>query len=359
VREVTHPATVVHPAHGDLVALENQNGILWLLQTIEKSLFTGDSSLAADGESEQWDGLDSLIDPTSVIDLEGGVIQEADMEEATNTILEAHGFATDFFSNTKTMSDFVKTLYPRQRVEMPAPVNGRVGMSVSSFATQAGEIEANPNIFIRKAPTPPAAATSAYAPATPASIANGAVTGTSGDHNKGAATGTTNLNYLVTACNRFGESAPTAVQGGVLAFSQANKDLGVYAPLTITNPAVIGAYPPEFFKIYRSRATTAAGVPAASSSYSLIAQVPAGSQAAGGTVVYNDENLYLPFTSKAYVGEMSPSVLTFRQLLPMMKMDLAVMGPSMRWMILLYGTPIMFARKKWLRFINIGDLTVR
>jgi hypothetical protein len=27
--------TVVHPAHGDVIALENQNGILWLLQKID------------------------------------------------------------------------------------------------------------------------------------------------------------------------------------------------------------------------------------------------------------------------------------------------------------------------------------
>jgi hypothetical protein len=54
-REVTHPATLVHPAHGDIIALENQNGILWLLERVETALFTADSSLSFDGEAEQWD----------------------------------------------------------------------------------------------------------------------------------------------------------------------------------------------------------------------------------------------------------------------------------------------------------------
>jgi len=97
-------------------------------------------------------------------------------------------------------------------------------------------------------------------------------------------------------------------------------------------------------------------VPGSLAQYSLISQVPVSSQAASGTTVFNDVNLYLPFTSKAYLGELTPSVLTFRQLMPLMKLDLAVLGPAYRWMILLYGAPILFAPKKWLRYINLGSL---
>src|SRR5512137_1787799 len=96
-REVSHPMTVVHPAHGDVIALENQNGILWLLNRIERALFTGDSSLAYDGEAEQWDGLDALIDPTSFIDLEGQPFQETDVEEGTNLLVEQYAYPTDLW----------------------------------------------------------------------------------------------------------------------------------------------------------------------------------------------------------------------------------------------------------------------
>lgn len=358
-REVTHQASLVHPAHGDLIALENQAGILWLLEQVERSLFSGDSSLAFDGEAEQWDGLDSLIDPSSILDLEGNSLQEADLEEAANEIIEAYGFPTDMFLGTRTMSDLVKTFYPRERVQLPAPMNGQVGQAIQTIATQAGVIEFNPDVFIRQNPSPRASATSPNAPATPASIAAGAVTGTDGDHNKGAPAGTSYVSYVVTACNRFGESAPTAVLGSSVTLSQANKDLGVHVPLTVTNPASPGPFPPEYFRIYRSSASSASAVPADLSSYSLIAQVPAASQAGGGTTGYNDVNLILPFTSTAYLGELTPQVLTFRQLMPMMKMDLAVLSPAYRWMILLYGTPILFAPRKWIRLINIGRLEVR
>jgi len=300
-REVTHQASLVHPAHGDLIALENQSGILWLLEQVERNLFSGDSSLSFDGEAEQWDGLDSLI----------------------------------------------------------APQNGQVGQTIQTISTQAGVIEFNPDVFIRQNATPPAAATSPNAPAAPVIIAAITPAGTSGDHNKGAPTGTSNVNYVATACNRFGESAPSPVQAAVEALTQANKDVGLSLPVSVDNAPSVGAFPTEYLRIYRSAATLAAGVPADLSAYSLIAQVPVASQAASGTTVFDDVNLTLPFTSTAYLGELTPSVVTFRQLMPMMKMDLAVLSPAYRWMILLYGTPILFAPKKWIRMINIGRLEVR
>ncbi len=358
-REVTHQASLVHPAHGDLIALQNQTGILWMLQQLERHLFEGDASLAADGESEMFNGLNAMIDSSSLIDMEGNSLQEADIEEAANTIVENYGYATDMFLGLRAMSDLTKTMYPRSRVALPAPVNGQVGNSIGSIMTSGGPVEFSPDVFIRKTPVAPNAATSSSAPATPASIAVGAATGTTGDHAKGAPTGTTYFAYLVTACNRFGESAPTAVAVAATATTAANKTTGIYWPLTITNAASIGAFVPEYYKVYRSEASSTNAVPASLSSYYEIAKVPADSQAAAGTTVYNDVNLILPNSSSAYIGELSPSVLTFRQLLPMMKMDLAITGPAYRWMILLYGTPIMFAPKKWLRFINIKQLDLR
>jgi hypothetical protein len=257
----------------------------------------------------------------------------------------------------------VKTFYPRERIQLPAPQNGQVGNSIQTISTQAGILEFNPDVFIRKNPSPPAAATSANAPATPGlagtapAVNTGAATG---DHEKGApVAANTYFNYVVTAANRFGESAPSAISASV-AHSAAHKAAHNPITVTITNNATIGAFPPEYFRLYRSQATATDLDPAAMSSYSLIAQVPAASQTGSATgATFSDVNLVLPFTSTAYVGELTPSVVTFRQLMPMMKMDLAVLSPAYRWMILLYGTPILFAPKKWMRLINIGQLSAR
>jgi len=355
-REVTHPMTVVHPAHGDVIALENQNGILWLLERMENALFHGDSSLAFDGESESWDGLDALIDPTSFIDLEGQPLQEADIEEGANQLVENFAYPTDLWLGTRVASDLVKTFYPKERVQLPAPQNGMVGLSINSVMTQAGVMELNPNVFLKRNPSPPAAATSASAPAAPATVASALAATGAGDFNKAAPAGTNEYAYAVTAANRFGESAPVLI-GANQSISQALKDAGNQINVTITNPGAIGPFPPEFFRVYRTRPlAVGAGVPADLSQYSLIMQLPAASQAAAGATVAMDVNFILPFTEVAYMGEMTPSVLTFRQLLPMLRMDLAVLAPAFRWMILLYGTPLLFASKKFLRFVNVGRL---
>jgi len=49
-------------------------------------------------------------------------------------------------------------------------------------------------------------------------------------------------------------------------------------------------------------------------------------------------------------------VIEFAQLAPLMKMDLAVLSPAFRFMVLLYGTPFLYAPKKLVRFINVGTM---
>ena len=356
-REVSHPATLIHPAHGDIIALENQNGILWLLERVEQALFSADSSLAFDGQAEQWDGLDALIDATSFVDLQGQPMQEADIEEASNVIIENYGYPTDLFLGTRVQSDLVKTMYPRERIQLPAPQNGQIGQAINTMATQAGVIEFNPDIFIRRLPSPPSAPTHANAPATPQAI-TAADTGTDGDFNKGAPAGSNEYNFVVTACNRFGESAHSPIMVANHEMTQVEKDAGEHIDLTITNAATIGAFPPEYFRVYRTAPIASGGaVPTAATQFSLIMQVPCVLQTGGATGASPDDvNFLLPFTNVAYMGELTPNVITFRQLAPMMRLDLAVLAPAYRWMILMYGTPLLFAPKKWIRMINIGQL---
>lgn len=358
-RGVTLQSTLVSTAHGDAVAMQNQLGILWLLGQAENFLFTGDASLAFNGEGPQWNGLDTLIDPTSVIDLAGTALEAVDVESAANIIVENYGYPTDIFLGNRNMSDLAKAMYGQHRVILPTPVNGMIGQSFDAQQTMAGPVNFNPCRFIQNKPSPRAAVTSAQAPATPASVVAAAAGGTTGDHTKGAPAGVTSyFSYVVTACNRFGESAPTAVLGAAIALTSAEKIAGNFRALTITNAATIGAFAPEYFRVYRSVSSAVNTVPASLASYSLIAQIPASSQAAGGTTIYNDLNASLPFTSTAYMGEMTPQVLTFRQLAPLMRLDLAVTGPQLNWTVLLFGTPIMYANKKWLKFANVGNLTI-
>jgi hypothetical protein len=80
-----------------------------------------------------------------------------------------------------------------------------------------------------------------------------------------------------------------------------------------------------------------------------VQQIPLTTQTA--TVRYDGKRL--PNTYTAFIGQMTPDVITFRQLAPLVKMDLATIAPAYKWMILLYGVPVIFAPLKWTRIINI------
>jgi len=362
-REITHPATLVHPAHGDLIALENQNGILWLLRQIEIFLFKGNSKLAFSGESEQWDGLDSLIESDMFIDLEGAPTQEADYEESSNLLAENFAYPTDIFLGFRPMSDLVKTMYPRHRVQLPAPTDGRIGQTVESIVTQAGLLEFNVDRFIER---PPIAVGTVRGPATlvptaPGSMAAVPAASTIGEFDKNQGSSDAKYAYVVTAVNRFGESLPTAPLLSAT-LTGPNAQAGWVINLSITNSGAMQT-PPEYFNVYRTVALKSSTVTAptvASRAYSLVAQIPAQTQAAGMTTplagFIPDKNRTMPFTEIIYIGEMTPQVVTFRQLAPIMKLDLAVLAPAYRWMILLYGCLILFAPRKWMRLLNVGRL---
>jgi hypothetical protein len=122
-------------------------------------------------------------------------------------------------------------------------------------------------------------------------------------------------------------------------------------------PNPIGTYLPEYINVYR----TVANGGATGAKY-LIYQQAVNSQVAGANAFagagWDDLNAICSNVHKVYLGEMTPQVLTFKQLAPMMKMDLAVIEPSIRWLQLLYGVMQLYAPKKWISIINIGEATV-
>lgn len=335
-RVVTHPMTLVRPAHGDVIALENQNGIMRLLRTIENALFFGDSGLAQGGqEGVEFDGLDSLIDSANVVDLQGQPMTESDIETGANIIAENFGLPTHMYMGTRIKSDLVKQFYPRERIQLPAPTAGQIGFRFDTFSSQVGVINVRDHLFLQPAPKSPTVATSTKAPAAPATV-TGALNATgNGDFAKSTAG---DYIYKVAAGNRFGISAATASSAVALV------DVTDQIDLTITNAASPGNL--EYFAIYRTRAD---GTDAF-----LIAKVAATDITGSGTNSFSDLNPIMAGFSKAYMLEMSPQVISFKQLAPLMKMDLATIAPSIRWMILLYGVLQLYAPKKAVRYTNIG-----
>ena len=339
-REVTHPMTLVRSAHGDVIARENQNGIQWLMKKLEHGLFWGDSSLAANGaEGVQFDGINKLIDEENTYDCKGDQLQDTDINYGAQMILENYATPTDLFLPYEVLSEFSQAYFPKERVIMPTQGAGyQAGLVVNKFQTHGGPVEFQPDLFLQK--TKPLSASGVggvKAPTAPASVAAVAGSATDAEFVKSGA-GT--YKYAVTACNRFGESVPTAT----VAFAVASGDEAKGVALTITNASAM-VVAPEYYNVYRSEKD--------GNKLYLVASVPASSVNAGGTTVYTDKCKIMANTYTAFMGEFTPEVIAFKQLAPIMKMDLALLGPAYRWMILLYGVPQLYAPKKWMKFINI------
>jgi len=350
VRKVTHPLTLVRAAHGDVVGNEIRNGIMWMLGKIEYYLYWGNRTLKlASAEGYEWDGINRLIDPTQVVDAKGDPLTEDIIETGANQIIEQYGFPTDIFIGTRPLADLAKVMFPKERIVMPYK-DGTVGVPLNTFASQGGMLAFNPDVFLKKY-TPPAAATSTKAPLAPAvGTATQAVAGGNpGDWTK-TSNGWGTYHYVATLGNRYGESAPCAAFAA--AAITADDD---HITVTVTNPNPIGTYAPEYVSVYR---TVANG--GASGTKYLIYRVGVTSAAAGGAALgagWVDLNSICANVHTVFIGELTPQVVSFKQLAPMMKMDLAVVEPSIRWLQLLYGVLQVYAPKKWLAIKNVGEST--
>lgn len=339
-REVHHPATLVRTIPADLIAQETSNGVLWMLRKIEQALFYGN----ADADALQWNGIAKQIEDGggTVFDLRGQPLDKDTIENAVQTSVDNFGLINKFFSNPKVFTDFSKTLYPSQRTSIGE--GGTAGTPIRGYNSLLGTLDFEPDVFVTKGSIPPAAATSPKAPNTPVvtpSVQSPTVAGS-----LFGASDAGNYQYQVTACNAYGESAPTS--------NSANQNVAAGGSITLSIADGGGLYGATFYKIYRS-----------DKSGTICNYIGGGTN--GGTVpraksvnVYTsptsfvDLNAFLP---KTFVGlglQMDTQSLSFKQLSPLIKMPLALIAPSIRWMQLLYGTPIVYAPKKNVIFRNIG-----
>lgn len=359
---VTDVLATLYPAHGNVMALKLRERILWIMQRINHYLYKGDSSLIAapNTEGPEWDGLDQQIAADAVEDLAGvSPLTQAVIEKVAVDAMNDFARPRVLLASTNAVSDLNKTLFPLQRSQVPA--ENVAGQAYDGMITTAGKLAFMPDRFLAQrfsAPSPAAAATSTSAPNAPSAV-TAAVAGANGDFNKGDSTGlTVDYAYAITFGNRFGESAPTLMAAPV-SITQIQKDANARIDVTVTHPAAIGTFPPEWIGVYRTtHLVTGGATPASVSAYSLITRVPVSSQAAApATTVVPDVNLILPFTEQAYVADFAKEVFEFKQLMPLMKADLAYTSLARRFWVGLFGVPILYAPRKIRRIINIARLS--
>jgi hypothetical protein len=360
---VSHPMQLVRTNIGSLIQQEVKNKTLFLLRKADRALAFGDSAIVPQEfnglYAQQRNAFTTLAEymaSNSVIDLRGKSLREANIEEGALNVISNFGHADLLMAPPVVLSDFVKNFHAYKMIQpnTPALTAGVMGQRVQKFQSQYGEIDLGYDIFLgtnapRKTTDPaihaqaPAQVVSVAttSPADPLSLFTGAQAG--------------DYFYAVAAKNRFGESQLTAMNAGALV-TVADGDR---VDLQFTSGG--GTYAATGYVIYRSAinpATTLATTPLYPIFEVSTAQLATGYDGAAGAGIIGDRNRFLPACSQAILIQGDDEVYKFKQLAPLMKMDLATLSPATRFMILCYGTPILKAPKKMVRYINVGrDIT--
>jgi hypothetical protein len=206
---------------------------------------------------------------------------------------------------------------------------GKAGFVLQSFVAAAGEFQLMSSVFMRPKRTPAAPIAGIAAPAAPAGTP-----AASNPLSKFTAADAGAYTYRATAITADGEGAVSPVSAAATVVAGGH--------ISVALAAVAGAIA---YAVYRSPLGATTG-------HEFIGY--AAPAAVGGVATMIDLNHKLPGLSQAYLLTKDAEVLRFKQLAPLMKMDLAVVATAYRWMQLLYGTPIVYAPRKNFLIENIG-----
>lgn len=375
--QVTHPATLAKLAGNmNMYTKEVENKTILLQTIIDARLVDADSTCVP----EQFDGffrqhllglnemdggtaegktaeqlLDTYFNSPAVIDAQGQVLNDSLIQDAANVVVNVYnGYIDRIISNPIVFNNYVKQFHESKRVivGLGGSVTGAtMGQSVNNVTTQFGKIDIKNDRFFdeRKPITSGKQATSAKAPLTPVQgkpiKVNEADTKTNFGQHAGS------YGYLVTAKNRYGESAPLNVttDSASAVASTDSVEFGFTA-------GVGGAYQATSFVIYRTKKNAVLN---ANTEYYPIFEVPAnqmetGYDAAAANCV-RDRNRIIAGTKSALVYYNDNQINEYLQFADTMKMDFAVTAPSRRFAILNYGTPVYYQPAKIVRIVNIGE----
>lgn len=342
---VSHVSTLVKTAgNANLIASETQKKMVQLVGMIERSLMDADEALDAGA----WSGFPAQlrqavaagIAPTSCItDKRGAALTVQDLELAgADAASEPRwGRLTDLFAAPLVKSGLNIAQYGNLRGPIgQGALNGAIGADFDVVNTTTGKMNVQAMPFISRTPLlqangsgdatrRPTAPILAVAPAQATDAASQFVAGDIGDYG-----------YSVVARNRFGMSVPLSVGSVTLAAAGNRVRFSVQAA---PGPQTL------WFEVYR---TTRNG----SLAYRIARFV---NPSSGFTVVqFDDLNATLPNTFEAIAFEWNPLVVSFKQLAPTMRMQLAQVDLFQRWAQLIYGTPALQIARRAQLFTNLG-----
>lgn len=374
--QVTDPAMLAKLAGSmNMYTREVQNKTTLLLTLIDTRLTDADSTCI----EEQFDGifrqhmmgvaavdkgstegmsteqiLDAYYGSQAVIDAQGGILTDALVEDAADRVVNVYnGYIDRIVSAPVVFNNYVKKFHESKRVVVGmsnSVVGATMGQSVNDIMTQFGKVAVKSDKFfdVRRPIKASATASSPKAPGVP--VAGATKPAVVADTKTNFVLHAGSYGYLVTAKNRYGESAPLSLTDAALAVA-ANQSVD----LQFTAP-VGGAYAPTCYVIYRTKEVTAL---TDTTEYYPIFTIPTSMLTAGydgadaGKV--RDRNRIIAGTKSALIYYNDSQINEYLQFGDTRKLDFAITAPSRRFAILNYGTPCLYQPAKICRIINIGD----
>lgn len=363
-REVTHPMQLVTTMVGDILRQETENGTQFMLREADRALAWADSK----DVMEEFDGFYALhraafttnedyFNSEIVIDARGKTLSDGMVQDASLGINLNYGWADTIVGPPIVFSNYVQKYYPAKLISPNTTqvTAGVMGQKVNQIQTQFGLVDILIDRFwampLPRMATDPA--TNLEAPAAPIADGTAPAALVSDPLSKFVTEEAGDYYYAVAAKNMRGESALTKLGSAALAVV-----VGQSVDLKFT--AGGGANPASSFVIYRTTKNGSADGPYYPIFTVSVQQLTDGYDG-GAQGVVRDRDYIMAGTERAFLFEQSEKILAFKQLAPLMKMNLAVLSPSTRFMILLYGACVLYAPKKVAMICNIGtsDLNVK
>jgi hypothetical protein len=371
--EVTYQAQLVR-SYVDAMRKEVENKTMWVVRKVDQSLVHSDANVVpqefnslykqhasvGSAEGDLYADLDAwqLGPDNVVIDLRGAPMTQEDLEDGAVNIDNNYGNINTLFGPPSVLSGLSKDYFQRQRIMMGATgYRGTIGTNPKAIDTSFGEVALRQDKFMKKFPSRnlSASATSSKAPNAPtscASVLSGADTSSQFKAGEAWTGALGDVYFAVAAVNRYGESALTVHNNTTPVTLTAGQSVDI----TVVDGG--GAVPATGYVIYRSKVTASVDATADGVLFYPIfkvstAEVTAGYDG-GSAGEVRDRNRFLPDSEDAFAIEMDSEVLSFKQLAPISKLDLAILGMSRRFITFLFGTPILYTPKKMVRYLNAG-----
>lgn len=356
-RSVSHPMQLVSTMVGDLLDKEIKNGTMKILRDADRSLWFANSHIISQEfngyRQQQIDalgGIDSWHKSDVVIDLRGQKLNETIFENGALSIINNNGEGDLFMCPPQVLSAFKNSLLDQKKIYIGNGTEGNMpnaGLQVQKYLSQFGFIDLEFDKFLAQSnrfKTLTSTATSKKAPlkpvadaTTPAQMATDTNNILFADDQAGTYT------YAVSAINRYGESQLTALGTAPIAVTTGQS---IDLKFTAASDDAAG------FIVYRSKKGDISG-----KLYPILrvsAKELNDGYDGGVAGIIRDKNRNIAGCEESFLIDSSDDVWSFKQLAPLMKMDLAVLSPATRFMLLLYGTPVLYAPKKMVTFKNIG-----